>query len=374
VSLEWTTVRQAPERAELWLRLTRVCDERCLFCYDESAMNGTMVPFGMLHRQLREGRAAGHIDVNFTGGEPTLHPHFAKVVRLAKLLGYRKVHVTTNGRRFKDAAWLAEALDAGLDSATFSIHGHTEELNDRQTRAHHSFRDSIAGLEAALACRRLAVGVHVVVSRINAPHAADILRFFRGLGVSNVNFIALVPVSAAWDHRRELFPTGEDGWRYLWDLFERSTDPELRSQASSLLARHAEYVASTARVPGYAGMLQRLMRTGEPQPCRGEKCACCPLDELCRDLESLRENGTLGARPSAPPCEDGDERPAASPLALEGATLESFVSFFLEHRLRAKGMACHGCERSGRCPGGPVGRILERGFPVPPARWVGGAA
>jgi MoaA/NifB/PqqE/SkfB family radical SAM enzyme len=364
MSLGWADVQDAPSRPELWLRLTRVCNERCLFCYDESAMDGSVVPVGVLHRQLREGRGRGLSEVNFTGGEPTLHPHFDKIARLAKLLGYAKIHVTTNGRRFKDRAFLDAAMAAGLGSATFSVHGHTAELNDALTRAHGSFEDSIAGLRNAVQAG-LAVGIHVVVGRQNAPYAAEILRYFEGLGVERVHFIGLVPVSAAWDHRRELFPTAADGWSQLWELFERSNEAELRSLAPALLASHAEYLASTARVPGYAGMFARLLRSGEAQPCRGERCACCPLDGYCRDLERLRETGRLEARPASPACDGGSAGPGAAALELAGATVASFSSFFIEHRLRARGRGCPDCRESARCPGAPVARVAARGFPSP---------
>jgi cyclic pyranopterin phosphate synthase len=69
-------------------------------------------------------------ELHLTGGEPTLHPRLAEIVRLGTEAGLR-VCVTSNGER--GSTVLSDCAEAGLDRINFSIFGTTpEELTQVQ--------------------------------------------------------------------------------------------------------------------------------------------------------------------------------------------------------------------------------------------------
>ena len=88
------------ERLEL--HLTYTCPERCVFCSEEHRMQRYKefpVTFGRVATTLRLHAERGVTNLHITGGEPTIHPRFIDVLRLAKKLGMR----TSGGHHRHDA-------------------------------------------------------------------------------------------------------------------------------------------------------------------------------------------------------------------------------------------------------------------------------
>ena len=69
-------------------------------------------------------------NVLFSGGEPTLSPHFLPAVSYARSIGLNRLHVATNGIRFAESRDFAQAAHAaGLHGVFLQIDGMTEEKN-----------------------------------------------------------------------------------------------------------------------------------------------------------------------------------------------------------------------------------------------------
>ena len=134
-----------------WVRLTRYCNQRCLFCLDRYAQTGGVLDLGFIRRDLARGRKRGLTRVVLIGGEPTVHPEFVKIVGLARELGYTHIQTITNGRRMCYPGFLSDAVAAGLREVTFSLHGNTPALHDRLTQVPGSFVQAVSALRAALA-------------------------------------------------------------------------------------------------------------------------------------------------------------------------------------------------------------------------------
>ncbi|MCV4809469.1 radical SAM protein, partial [Escherichia coli] len=55
------------------------------------------------------------MSVQFSGGEPTLSPHFIEAIRYARKVGYNSVQAATNGIEFaKSKEFCRAAAEAGL--------------------------------------------------------------------------------------------------------------------------------------------------------------------------------------------------------------------------------------------------------------------
>ena len=68
--------------------------------------------------------------VQFSGGEPTVSPHFLEACAYAKKLGYKVVQAATNGLRFAlEPEFAAQAREAGLDMVYLQFDGTTNDSN-----------------------------------------------------------------------------------------------------------------------------------------------------------------------------------------------------------------------------------------------------
>jgi 7,8-dihydro-6-hydroxymethylpterin dimethyltransferase len=69
-------------------------------------------------------------NILFSGGEPTLSPHFLAAVSYARSIGLNRLHVATNGITFAESRDFAQAAHAaGLHGVFLQIDGMTEEKN-----------------------------------------------------------------------------------------------------------------------------------------------------------------------------------------------------------------------------------------------------
>jgi uncharacterized radical SAM superfamily Fe-S cluster-containing enzyme len=69
-------------------------------------------------------------NILFSGGEPTLSPHFLAAVSYARSIGLNRLHVATNGIRFAESREFAQAArTAGLHGVFLQIDGMTGEKN-----------------------------------------------------------------------------------------------------------------------------------------------------------------------------------------------------------------------------------------------------
>jgi hypothetical protein len=132
--------------------------------------------------------------VQFSGGEPTLSPHFLPAIRYARQLGYFSVQCATNGIRFaQEEDFAREAAEAGLRFAYLQFDGVGNENN--QHRKVGNLYD--VKLKAIENLRKHNVDITLVVTIINGVNnhqVGDILKF--GIqNVDKVNAVAFQPVS-----------------------------------------------------------------------------------------------------------------------------------------------------------------------------------
>src|SRR4026207_1893876 len=73
--------------------------------------------------------------VQYSGGEPTMSPHFLEACAYAQQVGYTLVQAATNGLRFAiEPEFAYQAKEAGLDMVYLQFDGTTNESNPhRQT-------------------------------------------------------------------------------------------------------------------------------------------------------------------------------------------------------------------------------------------------
>lgn len=293
---------QAATELRHWVRLTRRCNNGCLFCHDALRQDGSVVPFEEVNRDIELGRSRGASRLVLSGGEPTLHPRFAEVVAAGARAGYRWVQAISNGRMFAYERFTELAVAAGLQEATVSMHGHTPELHDRLVGARGAFAQSIRGVKNLLRAGRV-VSIDVVVTRLNVGHLADILRFFTGLGIREFDLLYLIPFGRGFEeHREELFFDPAEERDHILQALRVAAEPGMHvwtNRWPAPLLEGAEHLIQDPHklldeMHGSREAFDAFLATGEPLECRGERCGSCYLEHLCRSLEEDRERLAAG--------------------------------------------------------------------------------
>lgn len=130
---------------------------------------------------LRQQAERGVQNVHFTGGEPTIHPRFVDVLRLAKKLGMR-TSIGTIGTMIARRDFAEEAIPH-LDEALFSLHGPDAETHDRMAGRAGSFEQVCAAITNARAVRPdFAAYVNTVVTSENIDALPDTAALASRLG------------------------------------------------------------------------------------------------------------------------------------------------------------------------------------------------
>ncbi len=99
--------------------ITSACNLDCPICYtvnkNDDAHVMTEESFGKILAHLKNQH--DEIDIiNFTGGEPTMHPNLPKLLRMSREAGIRRLTISTNGLRLKNEEYTKElaACDARI--------------------------------------------------------------------------------------------------------------------------------------------------------------------------------------------------------------------------------------------------------------------
>jgi hypothetical protein len=134
------------------------------------------------------------MSVQFSGGEPTLSPHFMRAIRYAKDIGYFCVQCATNGIAFaQDPEFAKKAKEAGLRIAYLQFDGVGEEANSHR-KVGNLFEVKLRAIENLHAAGIDVVLVMTVIRGVNDDQVGAVVRF----AIENADKITVVsfqPVS-----------------------------------------------------------------------------------------------------------------------------------------------------------------------------------
>jgi uncharacterized radical SAM superfamily Fe-S cluster-containing enzyme len=134
------------------------------------------------------------MSVQFSGGEPTLSPHFLRAIQYAREAGYFCVQCATNGIRFaQEPEFAKQAKEAGLRLAYLQFDGVTNEANSHR-KVGNLFDVKLRAIENLHAAGIDVVLVVTVVNTINDEQVGPIIDF----AIANADKITVVsfqPVS-----------------------------------------------------------------------------------------------------------------------------------------------------------------------------------
>jgi uncharacterized radical SAM superfamily Fe-S cluster-containing enzyme len=185
--------------AVLTIDLTNRCNMMCDPCFMDANQVGYVheLEWDEVQKLLDDAasiKPRRQLSVQFSGGEPTLSPHFLPAIRHARKLGYFSVQCATNGIRFaQDESFAKEAAEAGLRFAYLQFDGVGNEAN--QHRKVGNLYD--VKLRAIENLKKYAIDVTLVVTIVNSVNndqVGDILKFAIE-NIDKINTVAFQPVS-----------------------------------------------------------------------------------------------------------------------------------------------------------------------------------
>jgi uncharacterized radical SAM superfamily Fe-S cluster-containing enzyme len=183
----------------LTVDLTNRCNMMCDPCFMDANQVGFVheLEWEEVQRILDDSltiEPRRQMSVQFSGGEPTLSPHFLRAVKYAKDVGYFCVQAATNGIRFaQDASFAVEAKAAGLRIAYLQFDGIGEDANAHR-KVGNLFDVKLRAIEHLNAAGIDVVLVVTVVRGVNDDQVGKVVRF----AIENADKITVVsfqPVS-----------------------------------------------------------------------------------------------------------------------------------------------------------------------------------
>ncbi len=169
--------------------LTNRCNLTCPVCFANANVQGYLYEpdfetiKGMLQRLRDERPVAGRI-VQFSGGEPTLHPEFLRICATARDMGFSHVQAATNGILLADLEFARQAKEHGLSTLYLQFDGTCDEIYQR-TRGESLYATKLKVIENARAVGMKIVAVPTIVKGVNDHEIGNIVR----LAIENVDVL-----------------------------------------------------------------------------------------------------------------------------------------------------------------------------------------
>ncbi len=183
----------------LTIDLTNRCNMMCEPCFMDANQVGYVheLSWGEIKELLDNSlkiQPRRQMSVQFSGGEPTLSPHFLDAVRYAKEVGYFSVQAATNGIRFAEEPDFAkQAYEAGMRIAYLQFDGIGNENN-----AHRKISNLFdVKLKAITNLYEAGIDVVLVVTLVNTinDHQVGPIVDFAIQNSDRITFIAFQPIS-----------------------------------------------------------------------------------------------------------------------------------------------------------------------------------
>jgi SynChlorMet cassette radical SAM/SPASM protein ScmF len=181
-----------PALAQLYVYVTDACNCSCIHCWIVSEKAGAInfLPPEVLEAAIQEALPLGLNALKWTGGEPTIHPEFPR------LLAIQKEHalegrMETNGLRLTPA--LAGLLkDSGVTHISVSLDGAHAETHDAIRGVRGAYEKALAGIGFLVEA-----GYHpqIIMSlvRRNVSELEEMLALSARVGAGSVKFNLVQP-------------------------------------------------------------------------------------------------------------------------------------------------------------------------------------
>jgi uncharacterized radical SAM superfamily Fe-S cluster-containing enzyme len=160
--------------------ITNRCNFKCPVCFAEAQNNGAsyMLDVDTVVKMLQAllDRPVPCRSVQFSGGEPTLHPEFPRILSIARDMGFTHLQVATNGSRFVNPDYARRCEDAGLHTLYLQFDGMNDEVYMKM-RGQPLLDKKIAAVRSVEQTNMRLVLVPTIISTVNDDQLGPIFNF-----------------------------------------------------------------------------------------------------------------------------------------------------------------------------------------------------
>ncbi len=170
--------------------LTNRCNLQCPICFANANVAGYVYEpsydevVEMLQR-LRDYRPIAATCVQFSGGEPTIHPDFFKIVAKALEMGFSQIQIATNGIKMSEEEFARQAADAGLHTLYLQFDGVDDE-SYLKTRGKPLMKYKLAAIEN---CRKYGMKVCLVPTIIKGQTDNQVPKILQ-FAIDNIDVVS----------------------------------------------------------------------------------------------------------------------------------------------------------------------------------------
>jgi MoaA/NifB/PqqE/SkfB family radical SAM enzyme len=276
----------------LWLEITGRCNLSCVHCYAESGPSGRPDRLGTERwlSLMAEAAELGVQQIQFIGGEPTIHRDFAKFVMFASDLGF-DIEVYSNLTHVNPGLW--DLFQERHIRLATSFYSHDANAHDAVTQGRGSQTRTLSNIRAAIEHGlQLRVGIVEVNENQDVGATADYLRDIgvrhvgidrsRGVGRAGTQDTAASAQELCGQCTRSRLAIDPDGWAYPC-VFSRWLP------AGNVRDRGLEEIASSGILDKIRADLTRVFQERavraqcDPEPgiCDPDNGNCDPETGLC---------------------------------------------------------------------------------------------
>jgi radical SAM protein with 4Fe4S-binding SPASM domain len=207
---------------ELCIEITGKCFMNCLHCSSScTSFNQQELSFNKIKDILREAKKLGTKIIEFSGGEPLLHPQLFDLIYEAKK--DFEVRLYTSGYIGRESGipqpLLASLADLGLDRIIFNLQGASAGIHEQITMTPGSFESVRSSIKRAKAAR-IWTGVHFVPMLPNYKEVGALAELCSELQVDELAILRFVNQGRGKLNSREIKLSPSDFHSLIMDVVQ----------------------------------------------------------------------------------------------------------------------------------------------------------
>ncbi len=163
--------------------LTNRCNLRCPICFANANVQGyvyepTYEQVVEMLTMLRNIKPVFPPAVQFSGGEPTIHPRFLDILKAARAMGFSHLQIASNGIRLaKDLEFARKCKEAGLYTVYLQFDGTDDEVYQKTRGLKGLWELKQQAVENARQAGLRIVLVPTIIKTINDDQVGKILQY-----------------------------------------------------------------------------------------------------------------------------------------------------------------------------------------------------